>query len=56
MINHGGFINGAEIGKLEKLLANYVGTKHCITVANGTDAIQISLMALNWLIHINKNL
>lgn len=47
VLNHGGFINGPEINKLEAQLADYVGVKHCITVANGTDAIQIALMALD---------
>lgn len=47
VINHGGFINGPEVSEIENLLANYVGVKHCITVANGTDAIQIAMMALD---------
>jgi len=47
ILNSGMFIGGTEIGLLEKQLAKYIGVKHCITVANGTDAIQIALMALN---------
>lgn len=37
------FISGPEVGKLEKVLADYVGVKHCITCANGTDAISIAM-------------
>lgn len=39
------FISGPEVGKLEKALADYVGVKHCITCANGTDAISIAMRA-----------
>ena len=39
------FIGGREVGELEQDLANYVGTKHCITCANGTDALTLILMA-----------
>lgn len=38
------FINGYPVGQLEERLAEYVGTKHCITCANGTDALQLALM------------
>ncbi len=37
------FINGPEVHKLEKALSEYVGVKHCITCANGTDAISIAM-------------
>ena len=37
------FISGSEVKELEKILANYVGVKHCITCANGTDAISIAM-------------
>ena len=37
------FIMGQEVKSLEAELAAYVGTKHCITCANGTDALQIAL-------------
>jgi len=47
VLNHGKFINGPQVKELEDKLANYVGTKHCIGVANGTDALQIALMALD---------
>ncbi len=39
------FISGPQVRELEKVLAEYVGRKHCITCANGTDAITIALMA-----------
>lgn len=39
------FISGHEVKELEQQLAGYVGTKHCITCANGTDAISLVLMA-----------
>lgn len=37
------FISGSEVKELEKELAQYVGVKHCITCANGTDAISIAM-------------
>lgn len=39
------YIGGAPVGELEARLAAYVGRKHCITCANGTDALQLCLMA-----------
>ena len=39
------FISGSEVKELEKVLAEYVGVKHCITCANGTDAITIAMRA-----------
>lgn len=39
------FINGSEVVELEKSLAEYVGVKHCVTCANGTDALSLALMA-----------
>lgn len=39
------FIFGPQVGQLEQALASYVGTKHCISCANGTDALQLVLMA-----------
>lgn len=46
VLDHGQFILGPEVGELEERLAAYTGSKHCISVANGTDALQIALMAL----------
>lgn len=39
------FISGPEVKELEKMLAEFVGVKHCITCANGTDAISIAMRA-----------
>ena len=39
------FISGPQVKVLEEQLAEYVGAKHCITCANGTDAITLALMA-----------
>lgn len=38
------FISGPQVKTLEKKLADYVGVKHCISCANGTDAISLALM------------
>ena len=46
VLEHGQFILGPEIDELEELLARYVGVKHCLTVASGTDALEIALRAL----------
>ncbi len=39
------FINGQQVKELERELADYVGVKHCITCANGTDALTMAMMA-----------
>lgn len=39
------FINGQQVKDLEKELAEYVGVKHCVTCANGTDALSLAMMA-----------
>ncbi|KEX93801.1 aminotransferase DegT [Pseudomonas putida] len=46
VLEHGQYILGPEVDELEKRLATFVGAKHCITCANGTDALQIAQMAL----------
>lgn len=46
VLAHGQYILGPEVAELEEKLAAYCGAKHCISVANGTDALQIALMAL----------
>lgn len=46
VLAHGQFILGPEVAELEERLAAYTGATHCITCANGTDALQIALMAL----------
>ena len=45
VLMHGKYILGPEVDELEERLAEYVGVKYCISVANGTDALQIALMA-----------
>ncbi|UJF25332.1 DegT/DnrJ/EryC1/StrS family aminotransferase [Suttonella sp. R2A3] len=47
VLNHGQYIMGPEVTELEAQLADYVGVKHAITCANGTDALTLALMALN---------
>ncbi|MBR7150074.1 MAG: DegT/DnrJ/EryC1/StrS family aminotransferase, partial [Oscillospiraceae bacterium] len=42
---HGKFISGPEVAQLEKELADYAGVKHCVSCANGTDALELLLMA-----------
>lgn len=46
VLAHGQYILGPEVAELEERLAAYTGAAHCITCANGTDALQIALMAL----------
>jgi UDP-2-acetamido-2-deoxy-ribo-hexuluronate aminotransferase len=45
VLAHGQYILGPEVAELEEKLAAFVGAKHCISVANGTDALQIAQMA-----------
>lgn len=45
VLAHGKFILGPEVAELEERLAAYTGAKYCISVANGTDALQIAQMA-----------
>lgn len=47
VLAHGKYILGPEVAELEEKLANYTGAKYCISCANGTDALQIALMALD---------
>lgn len=46
VLEHNQYILGPEVGCLENKLEQYTGAEHCITCANGTDALQIALMAL----------
>ena len=46
VLDHGQYIMGPEVGELEDRLAAFTGAKHCITVASGTEALLIALMAL----------
>ena len=43
---HGKYILGPEVSLLEERLCESTGAKYCITCANGTDALQIALMAI----------
>jgi UDP-2-acetamido-2-deoxy-ribo-hexuluronate aminotransferase len=45
VIDHGQFVMGPEVVELERRLAEFCGVRESITVANGTDALQIALMA-----------
>ena len=45
VLNNGNFIGGEEIQTLEDRLAQYVGVNHCITCANGTEAMTLLMMA-----------
>lgn len=45
VINNTNFISGKQVNELEEQLAQYVGTKHCITCGNGTDALTLMMMA-----------
>ena len=46
VMEHGQYIMGPEVAEIETLLAQYIGTKHCIAMASGTDALLLPLMAL----------
>ncbi|GAB3791419.1 DegT/DnrJ/EryC1/StrS family aminotransferase [Dyella agri] len=46
VLAHGQYILGPEVTELEEKLAAFVGARHCISCANGTDALQIAQMAL----------
>ena len=46
VLDHGQYIMGPEVKELEDRLAAFTGAKHCITVASGTEALLIALMAL----------
>lgn len=45
IFNHGRYVMGPEIDEVEQALANYVGTKHCISCSSGTDALLMPLLA-----------
>ena len=46
VLEHGQYIMGPEVAGLERKLAEYTGARHCVTVASGTEALLISLLAL----------
>lgn len=47
VLEHGKFIMGPEVVELENRLAAFVGARHCVSCANGTDALLLTLMAYN---------
>ena len=47
VLAHGGFILGPEVTELERQLAERGGVKHCVSCANGTDALALVLMAID---------
>jgi len=47
VLSHGQYILGPEVGELEEKLAVHTGSRHCVTVASGTEALLIALMALD---------
>lgn len=46
VLQHGQYILGPEVSELEGLLAESAGVKYCVSCGNGTDALQLALMAL----------
>ena len=46
VLDHGNYIMGTEVQELEQKLSEYVGVRHAISCANGTDALTLALMAL----------
>ena len=46
VLAHGQYVLGPEVKELEEQLAAFVGARHCIGVASGTDALMVALMAL----------
>ena len=48
VLDHGHYIMGPEVAELEAALAERTGAPHCITVASGSEALLIALMAINF--------
>jgi len=46
VLAHGKYILGPEVSELEERLADYTGSRYCVSCGNGTDALQVALMAL----------
>jgi dTDP-3-amino-2,3,6-trideoxy-4-keto-D-glucose/dTDP-3-amino-3,4,6-trideoxy-alpha-D-glucose/dTDP-2,6-dideoxy-D-kanosamine transaminase len=46
VISSGSFILGQEVANFEQEFANYLGVEHCVSVANGTDALELALRAV----------
>jgi len=47
VLDHGQYIMGPEVKELEAALAAHTGARHCVTVASGTEALLIALMAID---------
>ncbi|HRI17195.1 MAG TPA: aminotransferase class I/II-fold pyridoxal phosphate-dependent enzyme, partial [Burkholderiaceae bacterium] len=47
VLDHGQYIMGPEVAELEAELAAFTGARHCVSVASGTEALLIALMALD---------
>jgi UDP-2-acetamido-2-deoxy-ribo-hexuluronate aminotransferase len=47
VLDHGQYILGPEVRELEEKLAAYTGARHCVSVASGTEALLVALMALD---------
>lgn len=47
VLDHGQYVMGPEVAELEGRLAGFTGARHCVTVASGTEALLIALMALD---------
>ena len=47
VLDHGQYILGPEVRELEEKLEAYTGSRHCVSVASGTEALLIALMALD---------
>jgi len=47
VLDHGQYIMGPEVAEAEAALAKFAGSRHCITVASGTEALLIAMMALD---------
>ncbi len=47
VLSHGKYIMGPEVFEFEQKLADYIGVKHAISCANGTDALQLCMMCLD---------
>lgn len=46
VMNSGWFVLGPEVSAFEREFADYCGTAHCVSLANGTDALELALRAL----------
>ncbi|MBX3598209.1 MAG: DegT/DnrJ/EryC1/StrS family aminotransferase [Rhizobiaceae bacterium] len=46
VLDEGQYVMGPDVARFEKQLAEFCGAKHCLSCANGTDALQLALMAL----------